>query len=103
MAISGSRRYAALPDVPTFAEQGIKDFEPSGWFGMLLPANSPRDVTAKLGTEVARILKLPDVQARIGDIGLQTVETSPDLFAAAMRNDFAVWGRVVREAQIKID
>lgn len=103
LAISGSRRYGGLPEVPTFAEQGIKDFEPSGWFGMLLPANAPRDVTAKLGTEVARILKLPEVQTRINDIGLQTVETSPDLFSTAMRNDFAVWGRVVRDAQIRID
>jgi tripartite-type tricarboxylate transporter receptor subunit TctC len=52
---------------------------------------------------VARILKLPEVQARISDIGLQTADTSPELFAAAMKNDFAVWGRVVREAQIKVD
>ena len=103
LAISGTRRYAALPDVPTFAEQGIRDFEPSGWFGMLLPANVPRDITAKLGAEVVRILKLPEVQARISDIGLQTTDTSPELFAAAMKNDFAVWGRVVREAQIKVD
>ena len=103
LAISGSRRYPALPEVPTFAEQGIKDFEPSGWFGMLLPANVAREVTARLGAEVARILKLPDVQARINDIGLQSVDTSPELFAAAMKNDFAVWGRVVREAKIKVD
>lgn len=103
LAISGTRRYAALPDVPTFAEQGLKDFEPSGWFGMLVPANVPRDISAKLGAEVARILKLPEVQARISDIGLQSTETSPELFAAAMKNDFAVWGRVVREAQIKVD
>ncbi len=47
--------------------------------------------------------RIADVQARINDIGLQTVETGPDLFAAALRNDFAVWGRLVREAQIKID
>ena len=103
LAISGSRRYPALPEVLTFAEQGIKDFEPSGWFGMLLPANVAREVTARLGAEVARILKLPDLQARINDIGLQSVDTSPELFAAAMRNDFAVWGRVVREARIKVD
>ena len=103
LAISGTRRYAALPDVPTFAEQGLKDFEASGWFGLLLPGNAPKDITAKLGAEVARILKLPDVQARINDIGLQTVDTSPDAFAAAMKNDFAVWGRVVREAQIKLE
>ena len=103
LAISGTRRYAALPDVPTFAEQGLKDFEASGWFGLLLPGNAPKDITAKLGAEVARILKLPDVQARINDIGLQTVDTSPDAFAAAMKNDYAVWGRVVREAQIKLE
>ena len=103
LAVSGTRRYAALPDLPTFAEQGLKDFEASGWFGMLLPGNAPKDVTAKLGVEVARILKLPDVQARINDIGLQTVDTSPDAFAAAMKNDYAVWGRVVREAQIKLE
>ena len=103
LAISGTRRYAALPEVPTFAEQGLKDFEASGWFGMFLPANAPRDVTAKLGTEVARILKLPDVQARINDIGLQSVDTSPEAFAAAIKRDFEVWGRVVREAQIKLE
>ena len=103
LGISGTRRYAALPEVPTFAEQGLKDFEASGWFGMLLPANVPREITAKLGAEVARILKLPDVAARINDIGLQGVDTSPEQFAAAMKRDFEVWGRVVREAQIKID
>ena len=103
LGISGTRRYAALPEVPTFAEQGLKDFEASGWFGMLLPANAPRDITTKLGAEVARILKLADVQARVNDIGLQTVDTSPEQFAAAMKRDFEVWGRVVRDAQIKID
>ena len=103
LAISGARRYAALPEVQTFAEQGLKDFEPQGWFGMLLPGNAPREITAKLGTEIARILKLPEVQARINDIGLQTADTSPEQFAAAMKNDYAVWGRVVREAQIKVD
>ncbi|MBL8382793.1 MAG: tripartite tricarboxylate transporter substrate binding protein [Burkholderiales bacterium] len=103
LAISGTRRFSGLPDVPTFAEQGLKDFEASGWFGMLLPANAPREVTAKLGAEVARILKLPDVQARIADIGLMTVDTSPEGFAAAMKNDYAVWGRVVRDAKIKLE
>ena len=103
IAVGGRQRLADIPDVPTFAEQGLKDFEASGWFGMLLPASVPRDITAKLGAEVARILKLADVQARINDIGLQGVDTSPEQFAAAMKRDFEVWGRVVRDAQIKID
>jgi tripartite-type tricarboxylate transporter receptor subunit TctC len=103
LAVSGARRFGGLPNVPTFAEQGFKDFEASGWFGMFLPANAPADITAKLGTEVARILKLADVQARIADIGLQTVDTSPEQFGNNLKNDFAVWGRVVREAQIKLE
>jgi tripartite-type tricarboxylate transporter receptor subunit TctC len=70
---------------------------------MFLPAGAPADISAKLGAEVARILKLADVQARIGDIGLQTVDTSPEQFANNLKNDFAVWGRVVREAQIKLE
>ncbi len=103
LAISGSRRYAALPDVPTFAEQGLKDFEASGWFAMFLPANAPREVSAKLAGEVSRILRLPDVAARINDIGLQPADSTLDAFAAVMRRDYEVWGRIVREAQIRLE
>lgn len=103
LAISGARRFSGLPNVQTFAEQGLKDFEAAGWFGMFLPAGAPADVTARLGAEVARIMKLPDVQARVNDIGLLPVESSPEHFAATLKSDFAVWGRVVRDAQIKLD
>ena len=103
LAISGAKRYSGLPNVPTFAEEGLKDFEASGWFGVFLPANTPRDVVNKLAGEISRIMRLPDVQARVNDIGLIPVESSPESFAATLRNDFAVWGRVVKEASIKLD
>jgi tripartite-type tricarboxylate transporter receptor subunit TctC len=103
LAISGTKRYVGLPEVPTFGEQGLKDFEPSGWFGMFLPANAPREVASKLAVETSRILKLPDVAARIADIGLQSADAVLDQFTATMRKDYEVWGRVVREAQIKLD
>jgi tripartite-type tricarboxylate transporter receptor subunit TctC len=103
LAISGSKRYAALAEVPTFAEQGLKDFEAAGWFAMFLPANAPRDVATKLGNETARILKLPDVAARINDIGLQQADATLDAFAAVMKRDYEVWGRIVRDARIKLE
>ena len=103
LAISGAKRYAGLPNVPTFAEEGLKDFEASGWFGVFLPANTPKDIVNKLAGEISRIMRLPDVQMRVNDIGLQPVESTPEGFAATMRSDFAVWGRVVKEANIKLD
>jgi tripartite-type tricarboxylate transporter receptor subunit TctC len=103
LAVSGTRRFAGLPEVPTFAELGMRDFEAQGWFGMFLPGATPREVVSKLGAEVGRIMKLPEVTARLADIGLQGLDSGPDAFAAVLKNDFAVWGRVVREASIKVD
>jgi tripartite-type tricarboxylate transporter receptor subunit TctC len=103
LAISGTKRYANLPNVPTFAEEGLKDFEAAGWFGMFLPANAPRDVVTKLSNEIYRISRLPDVRAKIVDIGLQTVDSGPEVFARTMRSDYAIWGKIVKAADIKLD
>ena len=103
LAITGTRRAPIVPEVQTFAELGLKDFESSGWFGLFLPANAPKEVVSKLSAEMARIMKLPDVQARINDMSLQPVDSSPEAFAAAMRNDYPIWGRIVRDANIKLD
>ncbi len=103
LAITGARRYRALPDVPTFTELGYQDFEPYGWFAMLLPAGVPPEITARLSAEVTRILKLPDVVARIEDLGLQVGGNSPEEFAAAMKRDYAVWGKVIGDAKIKAE
>ncbi|HBD37420.1 MAG TPA: ABC transporter substrate-binding protein, partial [Cupriavidus sp.] len=56
LGITGTQRYKAIPNVPTFAEQGLPGFEPSGWFALFLPANAPKDVTSRMATEVARIV-----------------------------------------------
>ena len=65
LAVTGTERLKMLPDVPTFAELGYKNFEPRGWFGYFLPAGTPAPVVAKLAAELARIIHLPDVSARI--------------------------------------
>ena len=103
LAITGERRFKALPNVPTFTELGYKDFEPYGWFGALAPAGVPADIAAKLGAEIAKIIHLPEVQSRLEDMGLQAVGSTPAEFAATIRRDHPVWGKVIRDANIRLD
>jgi tripartite-type tricarboxylate transporter receptor subunit TctC len=102
LAVTGTQRLPALPDVPTFAELGYKSFEPYGWFGMLVPAATPAPIVQKLSDEVNRILKLPDIAARIEALGLWTAGNKPAEFAKTMRDDGAIYARIVKDANIRI-
>jgi tripartite-type tricarboxylate transporter receptor subunit TctC len=102
LAVTGTQRLPALPDVPTFAELGYKSFEPYGWFGMLVPAATPAPIVQKLSDEVNRILKLPDIVARIEALGLWTAGNKPAEFAKIMRDDGAIYARIVKDANIHI-
>jgi len=103
LAITGERRFKLLPEVPTFTELGYKEFEPYGWFAMLAPAGTPADIVARVSTEVGRIIRLPEITARIEDMGLQAVGNSPAEFQSMMRRDHAIWGKVIRDANIRLD
>lgn len=103
LAITGDRRFKALPNVATFTELGYKDFEPYGWFGALGPANLPADIVSKLGTEIAKIIHLPEVQTRIEEMGLQAVGSTPAEFTASIKRDYPIWGKVIKEANIRLD
>jgi tripartite-type tricarboxylate transporter receptor subunit TctC len=102
LAVTGTQRLPALPDVPTFAELGYKSFEPYGWFGVLLPAATPAPIVQKLSDEVNRILKLPDITARIEALGLWPAGNKPADFARIMREDAAIYARIVKDANIRI-
>jgi len=103
LGITGTQRYKALPNVATFAEQGLQGFEPSGWFALFLPANAPRDVTARLAAEATRIVKLPEITQRLAGMGLQPVGSSPQELASVVANDTPKWARIVRDAHIQLD
>jgi tripartite-type tricarboxylate transporter receptor subunit TctC len=102
LAVTGTQRLPALPDVPTFAELGYKSFEPYGWFGALVPAATPAPIVQKLSDEVNRILKLPDITARIEALGLWPAGNKPAEFARIMRDDAAIYARIVKDANIRI-
>ncbi len=103
LASTGTERLKILPDVPTFAEAGLKNFEPRGWFAYFLPAGTPAPVVSKLAGELARIIHLPDVSARIEELGLLPVGNTPEQFAAIVRNESVLYAKLVKDLQIRIE
>jgi tripartite-type tricarboxylate transporter receptor subunit TctC len=102
-AVTGPRRSAALPDVPTFAEQGASDMDVVGWYGMFAPAKTPKDVVDKIRTTLDKVLRLPEVQAKLSGFGLEPPSGPPEDFAKRIENDLAYWRRVVNDNHIKAE
>ena len=103
LAATGTERLKILPDVPTFAEAGLKHFEPRGWFAYFLPAGTPAPVVSKLATELVRIIHLPDVSARIDELGLLPVGNTPEQFAAIVRNESVLYAKLIKDLHIRIE
>jgi tripartite-type tricarboxylate transporter receptor subunit TctC len=101
LAVTSLRRSSAAPDVPTVAESGYPGFEVMGWNGLLAPAKVPAAVIRKLHLESARALALPDVRAKLANLGLDASGNSPDEFAALIKSEIPTWAKVIRDAGIK--
>ena len=98
LAVTTERRMADLPDVPTIAELGYPEFEISSWQAMFAPANTPKDVIAKIGAETTKLIASPDMQARIRKEGADPVGSTPEQFDKRIRNEVAKWEKVVKAA-----
>ena len=103
IAITGKNRLASLPDVPTFAEAGLPEYDFQLWFGVIAPAGTPKDIISKLSAEIARILALPDVKESLAQQGLEPFSLSPDRFGALLKADLDKYGKVIKAAGIKIE
>jgi tripartite-type tricarboxylate transporter receptor subunit TctC len=103
LGVTNLKRSPVLPDVPTLAESGIPAFEAVGWFGLVAPAATPRDIIAKLNGEVVRIVALTDVKDRITGLGAEIVATSPEEFDQFNRSQIAKWTKVVRFSGARAD
>jgi tripartite-type tricarboxylate transporter receptor subunit TctC len=102
LAVTGTQRMPALPDVPTFAELGYHSFDPYGWFGVFLPAATPAPVVQKLSDEINRIVHLPEVSAKIEALGLQVAGGKPEEFQKVVRSDAAVYAKIIKDANIRV-
>ena len=102
LAVTGTQRMPGLPDVPTFQELGYHSFDPYGWFGLFLPAATPAPIVQKLSAEVNRILKLPDITARIEALGLQVGGGKPEEFQKTLHTDAAIYAKIIKEGNIRV-
>jgi tripartite-type tricarboxylate transporter receptor subunit TctC len=97
-------RYANLPDVPTVTELGYQDLVLTSWFGLAVPKGTPRAAIDRVNAEVMKMLRAPDVVAKLRALGMDPAKpNSPDDFGAFMKEDAARWKKVVKEAGIELD
>jgi tripartite-type tricarboxylate transporter receptor subunit TctC len=102
LGVTARERIALLPDVPPIAEAGVPDYEYLGWWGVLVPAKTPRAVTDKLGNEIRRIVDLPEIKDRVAAIGAHARHSTPDEFAKLIHTEFENRGKIFRAAGAKV-
>jgi tripartite-type tricarboxylate transporter receptor subunit TctC len=103
LAITSDKRSPLLPDVPTMAEAGVKNAEMLQWFAVMGPAKMPADLTRRLNTEIAAILKQPDVAEKIASQGGEIMGGTPEEFARFIATDSAAFGKLVKDAKITLE
>ena len=103
LAVTSSKRVGDLPNVPTVAESGYKGFEAVTWFGILAPANLPKDMVGKLNADINKALKDPELKKQFDAQGADALGGTPEQFAKLIRDDIGRWGTVVKESGAKID
>jgi tripartite-type tricarboxylate transporter receptor subunit TctC len=102
LAVSSSKRLPQLPDVPTIGET-IPGFVSGSWQGVMAPAGVPAPIVNKLNAEMARIVKLPDVKEKMAAQGAEPQTNTPAEFGAWLKSEIAQWGKVISDAQIKVE
>jgi tripartite-type tricarboxylate transporter receptor subunit TctC len=103
IAVSGATRSPALPEVPTVAESGLPGFDVTVWNGILAPAGTPREITARLHSEIISALQKPDVRSRMAGLGVDIIGSTPQEFAAFIRRDIDKWAAVIKVSGARLD
>jgi tripartite-type tricarboxylate transporter receptor subunit TctC len=103
VAVIGSSRSAAAPQLPTIAESGVPGFSVNNWIGLFAPAGTPMDIVRKVNAEVMRIMRLPEVTKRMEVEGERFTPNTPEEFGAFVRAEIAKWGKVVKDAGLKAE
>jgi tripartite-type tricarboxylate transporter receptor subunit TctC len=103
LAVTSLRRAESAPEIPTMTQSGLPGFEYSGWLGIAAPKGTPKEILARLHTEIAKISKTPEARAHFASQGREVSATTPDEFAAYIKAEHARWGPVIRKAGIKAE
>jgi tripartite-type tricarboxylate transporter receptor subunit TctC len=103
LAVTSLRRTTMFPELPTIAESGYPGFDATLWYGLLAPARTPATIVGKLHLETVKALALPDLRAKLADLGLEGIGNSPDEFAAVIKTETPKWAKVIKELSLKPD
>jgi tripartite-type tricarboxylate transporter receptor subunit TctC len=103
LAISAPQRSPEYPDVPTFAEAGLPQYETNAWYSMHAPAGTPPDIVRRLNSELVAILRDPDILARFKQLSTEPVGNSPEEFGAFVRAELDKYARIIKAANIRLD
>jgi len=103
LAVATAKRQAALPDVPTMTEVGYPSVRADNWYGVVVAAATPKDIAAKLHAALVKAINAPDVKQRLMAQGAEARSTTPQQFAAFIREETATWGKIIKAAGVKLD
>ncbi|MBT9463645.1 tripartite tricarboxylate transporter substrate binding protein [Hydrogenophaga sp.] len=103
LAVTTAKRSAALPDVPTLEEAGLRGFNIGTWFGVLAPAATPQDIVTRLNTEMVKVIQSPEFRGRMAEIGAEPIGDTSAQMAQQIASETEKFGKLVREAKVVID
>ena len=103
IAVTTAKRSALLPELPTISEAGLAGFDANNWYGLVVPAKTPRAIIDQLNAEVTRILAMPDVKTALFNQGLDPAPGTPEQFGAYIKSERAKWARVIKESGAKAE
>ncbi len=103
LAVTSEKRWPFTPELPTLAEEGLKGFAAVNWWGILFPAGTPRPIVDKVNADLVRALAAQNVKTRLGELGVETISSTPEQFGAFMASETARWGKLIKEANLKLD
>jgi tripartite-type tricarboxylate transporter receptor subunit TctC len=103
IAATGDTRSKLMPDLPTIAESGLPGFSASGWYGLLAPVATPKDIVTRLNVDFTRALRSPDVNERLNSMAAEPAPGTPEQFAAFIRSETEKWAKVVRATNMKAE
>ncbi len=103
LAVTSEERWRFTPELPTLAEEGLKGFAAVNWWGILFPAGVPRPIVDKVAADLAKALASPTVKTRLGELGVETISSTPEQFGAFMASETARWGKLIKEANLRLE
>jgi tripartite-type tricarboxylate transporter receptor subunit TctC len=103
LGVAAAKRDPVAPELPTVAESGLPGFEISGWYGIFAPLKTPKEIVAKLSSEIARLLKTPETRASLAKIGVNVLGGTPEEVAAFIKRENAKWSKAISDSGTKVD